>query len=98
MVTLEEALDILSKSGKPSSLYFDPRVMKLEIFQSKIESKELMKGRIIVTSEIDMTSMKRRVYTVMQFTEDYTQIERISKPGQFATLEEALDYAREEAG
>lgn len=101
MVTLAKALKTLRESGKPSCMYFDPQVMELETFQSKIETSKLMKGRIIVTSEVDLTTMlltkgmeQPRVYTVMQFAEDYTQIERISKPGEFRTLREALDYAK----
>ena len=102
MITLNEALKRLRESGKPGCLYFDPQVMDMESFQSVIETKKLMKGRIIVTSEVDLMTLletkgevNQRCYTVMQFSEDYTECKRICEPGEFKTLREALDFAKQ---
>ncbi len=98
MVTLEDALRRLREGGKPGCLYFDPHVMQLETIQSKIESSELMKGRIIITSEVDLATMiktkgkvQNRRFTVMRFAEDYETIESLSS---FDTMDEAIAFAK----
>lgn len=87
-MTFQEAIDIYS--SYEGNYWFED--YNLELFRTKVES-DLFPNRCFVSSSDFVYGDKRR-YEVNQFTEDYSDINSITEPECFETLEEAIEYAK----